>query len=104
MKTLIIVDFQYDFCNPNGTLYVPGAEEAEEAIVKHIQEDDEIGNVVFTLDWHPSNHCSFIINGGQWPVHCLQYSEGASISQKIMNACIEKKLPIKFFLKGDKKY
>jgi len=101
MKTLIIVDFQYDFCNPNGTLYVPGAEEAEEAIVKHINSDEEIGEVVFTLDWHPINHCSFKINGGEWPTHCLQYSQGAGISQKIMNACLDQGIPVKFFLKGD---
>ena len=100
MKTLVIVDFQYDFCNPNGTLYVPGAEEAEEAIVRHIREDGEISEVIFTLDWHPVHHCSFKQNGGQWPVHCLQYSQGASISQKIMNACISFNIPMRFITKG----
>ena len=37
-KTLVVIDFQKDFCNPNGSLYVPGAEEAEQAIVDYIVE------------------------------------------------------------------
>lgn len=26
-KILVVVDVQYDFCNPNGALFVPGGEE-----------------------------------------------------------------------------
>ena len=31
METLVIVDFQKDFSNPNGLLYVNGSEKAKEA-------------------------------------------------------------------------
>lgn len=34
--------------------------------------------VLVSRDWHPSNHCSFIEQGGPWPEHCVQGSEGAA--------------------------
>ena len=102
MKTLIIVDFQKDFCNPNGSLYVPGAEEAEQAIVDYIENNyKDILNVLFTVDWHSPNHCSFEKNGGIWPVHCVQFSEGAGISDKIIQACISHDLKFSVFKKGN---
>lgn len=33
---LLIIDPQYDFCNPKGTLYVPGAEKATKELCKWI--------------------------------------------------------------------
>lgn len=102
MKTLVIVDFQKDFCNPNGSLYVPGAEEAEQAIVDYIENNyKDILNVLFTVDWHSPNHCSFEKNGGIWPVHCVQFSEGAGISDKIIQACISRNLKFNVFKKGN---
>ena len=101
MKTLVVVDFQRDFCNNKGSLYVEGAEQAEDSIVKHIYTDNEIGEVIFTVDWHTPKHCSFKNNGGMWVPHCVQYSEGAGISQKLINACMDKNLPIKIFKKGN---
>ena len=75
-KLAIVVDCQYDFINENGTLYVPGGDDACFSISEFISEMD---GVVFTVDWHPFNHCSFKANGGQWDVHCVNYSRGASI-------------------------
>jgi len=102
MKTLVIVDFQKDFCRPNGSLYVPGAEQAEQAIVDYIENNyKDILNVLFTVDWHSPNHCSFKKNGGIWPVHCVQFSEGAGISDKIIQACISHDLKFRVFKKGN---
>lgn len=102
MKTLVIVDFQKDFCRPSGSLYVRGAEDAEDAIIKYINSNhNEIIDVVFTIDWHPANHCSFMNNGGTWPIHCVQYTEGAGISDNIMKACISNNINVKIFTKGD---
>jgi nicotinamidase-related amidase len=102
MKTLVIVDFQKDFCNPNGSLYVPGAEEAEQAIADYIDNHYlyDINDVIFTVDWHPVEHCSFKNNGGEWPVHCVQYSEGAGISDVLIRKCIEHNIPFQVFKKG----
>ena len=81
-KVLIIVDCQYDFVNPNGSLFVKGSEDLPERITGIMERFD---SVVFTLDWHPYNHCSFKENGGQWPRHCVQYSKGASIPDILFN-------------------
>lgn len=100
--TLIIVDFQKDFSNSVGKLYVKGSASARKAIISWIKKHiNEIGEVIFTIDWHPINHCSFKKNGGIWPNHCIQYSEGAGIDDQIMHTCIDLNIPIKFFLKGN---
>ena len=38
MKSLIIIDFQYDFCDPKGSLYVKGAQEARKGIIDYMQK------------------------------------------------------------------
>lgn len=102
MQTLIIVDFQKDFANSNGSLYVNGAEEAKAAIIDYINANhDNINDVIFTVDWHSPNHCSFKKNDGEWPVHCVQFSEGAGIDDDIMKLCIDYGLNIKVFKKGN---
>ena len=101
MKTLVIVDFQKDFANPSGSLYVKGSEQAEEAIVNYITKNaKDLSDVIFTVDWHSPNHCSFEKNGGIWPVHCVQFSEGAGISDKILKACIDNNISYQIFQKG----
>ena len=100
MKTLIIIDFQKDFIS--GSLAVPNAIEAEKAIINYIKEHhNDIKDVLFTVDWHSQHHCSFKNNGGIWPVHCVQFSEGAGISDNLINTCIEFNLPINVFKKGN---
>jgi len=50
---LLIIDAQYDFCNPKGTLYVPGAEKDVERIAQLIATFGEAINEIFvTLDTH----------------------------------------------------
>jgi hypothetical protein len=76
MNTLIVVDMQNDFINIDGKLPVKGAFEALFNIYALI-ESNEIDKVIFTADWHVPSHESFKLNGGQWPEHCVQFSEGA---------------------------
>ena len=33
--------------------------------------------IFYTRDWHPRNHMSFREQGGIWPPHCVQGTEGA---------------------------
>lgn len=75
-KILVVVDVQKDFYHPDGALYVKGAESLPKKIAEIIPEFDD---VIFTVDWHPQNHCSFACNGGQWPIHCVAFTEGASL-------------------------
>jgi nicotinamidase-related amidase len=99
--TLVIVDFQYDFCNPNGSLYVKGAEEAKQAIINKLNTDKSINHVIFTLDWHEYCDESFEINGGQWPIHCLQNSIGAGVDTDLIKACQDNGINPEFIYKGD---
>ncbi len=44
---------------------------------KYIEAFDKRGLKVYsTRDWHPENHCSFIPQGGPWPIHCVVGTEG----------------------------
>ncbi len=50
---LLIIDAQYDFCDPDGTLFVPGAEKDVERIATLIAlEGDKIDSIFLTLDTH----------------------------------------------------
>ena len=41
-KSLIIVDVQNDFCDPNGALYVKGAENIVPAIIDYVKKNKDI--------------------------------------------------------------
>lgn len=80
-KILVVVDYQYDFFNPDGALYVNGGEKLYDKIMNIIPNFD---HVIFTQDWHPFDHCSFTNNGGIWPVHCVAGTIGAGIPVEFM--------------------
>ncbi len=78
---LIVVDMQNDFM-PWGRLPVPGADRIIPEINNYCRLFSSRGLPVFaTRDWHPENHVSFDINGGRWPVHCVQWSGGADFAE-----------------------
>ncbi|MFN4320298.1 MAG: nicotinamidase [Aquificaceae bacterium] len=74
---LIVVDMQRDFM-PGGALPVPEGDK----IVPRLNQYVELffkGSlpIFFTRDWHPPDHISFREQGGLWPPHCVQNTEGA---------------------------
>jgi nicotinamidase-related amidase len=98
----LIIDAQYDFCHPNGALYVPGAEKDMERLSRFISANaPKIDHICITLDSHPVNdisHPSFWqdkngkfpapftqitladVQGGQWtprffPKEAIKYLE-----------------------------
>jgi len=74
---LIIVDVQKDFC-PGGALPVPEGDQVVPVLNNYIKKFTKAGTKIYaTRDWHPSDHKSFKRNGGIWPPHCLQGSDGA---------------------------
>ena len=100
-KVLVVVDFQKDFYDKEkGSLYVPGAENCVKPICEAIRKE-KFDNIIVTLDWHGFKDCSFKENGGEWPVHCLNYSEGASLHPDIMKAIKDSGSYCDFFLKGN---
>ncbi len=51
--TLLIIDAQFDFCSPNGTLFVPGAVEDVARLVALIDRSaDHLSRIIATLDTH----------------------------------------------------
>jgi len=88
-KALLVIDAQKDFLD-GGKLGVDGSikmlSELPEFIEKH---GKEYRMAVATVDWHPVSHCSFKQNGGIWPPHCIQHSEGAAIYEPVLNALNE---------------
>lgn len=99
MVTLIIVDFQNDFCLESGALYVKGATNAMWNI-EALLESGDISRVIFTADWHMWKHPSFEEQGGPWPMHCVQYSTGAAISELLLSACRNNDIPHEVVTKG----
>lgn len=76
-RVLVVTDVQRDFFCPEGFLYVKGGEVLPAKIAKIAPNYDAI---IFTLDWHPANHCSFVKQGGPWPPHCVAYTQGAGLA------------------------
>ena len=76
-EALLIVDFQNDF-TPGGALGVDGGDEIAGRL-NELAADARFEVVVATRDWHPPDHGSFREQGGIWPVHCVQDSEGAEL-------------------------
>ncbi|KAK7430971.1 NAD(+) salvage pathway protein [Neonectria magnoliae] len=113
---LIVVDFQEDFCPPNGSLAVTDGRAIAPAIntLLHLPFVLKIA----TKDWHPRHHISFAANhpGAEpytsshtiaypsdpsrtytttlWPVHCVQGSLGAELVPELdvaaLHSVIEK--------------
>lgn len=77
-SVLLIVDVQNDFCS-NGALAVPDADSIVPVInnAVHLAEKHAIP-IIYSRDWHPQDHCSFIRNGGIWPDHCIKDGWGAA--------------------------
>ncbi len=74
---LLLVDVQNDFC-PGGALPVPEGDRVVPVLNRWLTAARRVGCPVFaSRDWHPARHPSFREQGGDWPPHCLQDSEGA---------------------------
>lgn len=74
---LVVVDVQVDFC-PGGALAVTGGDKVIPVLNEYIKKFAAArAPIIFTRDWHPVNHSSFRSQGGPWPPHCIQNTEGA---------------------------
>ncbi|MGY6274305.1 isochorismatase family protein [Methylomonas sp. MgM2] len=77
---LLVVDLQNDFL-PGGSLAVPGADRVIPVINAYIAKFRCRKLPVYaSRDWHPTDHCSFLSQGGPWPEHCVAGSSGAQFS------------------------
>ena len=74
---LLIADVQNDFL-PGGALGVLRGDEVVPILNLYMAAFGLRGLPIFaSRDWHPANHCSFLEQGGVWPVHCVAGTKGA---------------------------
>lgn len=74
---LLMIDIQKDFC-PGGALAVENGHLILAAANAWLAQAEQQNVPVYaSRDWHPEGHPSFADQGGDWPVHCLQDSDGA---------------------------
>lgn len=77
---LLLVDVQRDFL-PGGALAVPQADEVVPVLNRYIALARSHDMPVYaSRDWHPRNHCSFRMQGGTWPEHCVADTRGAEFA------------------------
>lgn len=97
MKALLVIDVQYDFLE-GGSLEVKDSNKII-PIINKLTKSKEFDLVIFTKDWHPSNHKSFAsqhsgknmfdlieLNGIPqvlWPNHCVQNTHGSEFHHNL---------------------
>jgi nicotinamidase/pyrazinamidase len=77
---LLVVDVQQDFC-PGGALAVDKGDLVVPVLNRYLQMFSKQGRPIFaSRDWHTADSTHF----GQWPVHCVQESEGAAFHDALL--------------------
>ena len=75
---VLVVDVQNDFC-PGGSLPVTDGDVIVPLLNDIMAQAQERGvPICASRDWHPEDHISFSNQGGPWPRHCVQDTEGAA--------------------------
>ena len=103
-RLLIIVDPQVDFTT--GSLATANGPAAMDYLAKALNEGawKNYGWIIVTQDAHPENHCSFVANGGVFPPHCVQGTEGMNVYpalQEVLNNLSADFSEIHYMQKGD---
>ncbi len=103
-RLLIIVDPQVDFTT--GSLTTAKGPAAMDYLAKALNEGSwkNYGWIIVTQDAHPANHCSFVEQGGVFPPHCVQGTEGMNVHpalQKVLTAITPNIPDIHYMQKGD---
>jgi nicotinamidase/pyrazinamidase len=75
---LLIIDMQNDFC-PGGALPVAEGDRIVPVLNQWIEAAFKRGAPIYaSRDFHPQRHVSFKDEGGLWPPHCIEGTEGAA--------------------------
>lgn len=87
-KIAVIVDAQVDFMDPNGALFVPGADKVVPVIDEYLSsltlENGYMG-VVFTADTHDEKTYPDSDEAKEFPPHCYQGTDGFAFAVKPQN-------------------
>ncbi len=102
-RLLIIVDPQVDFTT--GSLAVAKGPEAMTLLAEAVEKGvwKKYNHIVVTQDNHPANHCSFVEQGGIFPPHCVQGTEGATVYPLLQEklTAVSNDITIDYLTKGD---
>ena len=103
-RLLIIVDPQIDFTT--GSLSTAKGPASMDYLAKALSNGawKNYGWIVVTQDAHPANHCSFVEQGGVFPPHCVQGTEGMNVYpalQEVLNTITTDIPNIHYMQKGD---
>ena len=105
-RLLIIVDPQIDFTT--GSLATAKGPASMDYLAKALNDGawKNYGWIIATQDAHPANHCSFVEQGGVFPPHCVQGTEGMNIYpalQEVLDHLMQSNLglEIHFMQKGN---
>ncbi len=103
-RLLIIVDPQVDFTT--GSLATANGPAAMDYLAKALNEGawKDYSWIIVTQDAHPANHSSFIEQGGIFPPHCVQGTEGMEVYPALQEALktIMPNIPNVYYMqKGD---
>ncbi len=75
---LLIVDVQNSFC-PGGELPIENGDQVVPVLNRLTRAAKEAGvRIYLSRDIHPELHPSFAPQGGEWPPHCMEGTEGAA--------------------------
>ena len=103
-RMLIIVDPQIDFTT--GSLATKNGPAAMDYLAKALGNGawKNYGWIIVTQDAHPANHCSFVEQGGVFPPHCVQGTDGMNVYpalQEVLNSLTANISDIHYMQKGD---
>lgn len=80
---LLIVDVQNDFLH-GGALAVPDGDAVVPVLNRYLAAARNASIPVYvSRDWHPADHCSFKVQGGIWPPHCIAGTPGAEFARAL---------------------
>ena len=103
-RLLIIVDPQVDFTT--GSLATKNGPASMDYLAKALNDGawKNYSWIIVNQDAHPANHCSFVENGGVFPPHCVQGTEGMNVYpalQKVLNEITTNIPNIHYMIKGN---
>lgn len=100
-ETLIIVNVQNDFINEDGAYPVENSGNISKSIINYIEKHkDSINQIIFVRDWRLKKDLIFDKNGGDFPVHCVQKTEGAALNKELYEYAIKSKIQTNVVDKG----
>lgn len=100
-RLLLIVDPQIDFTT--GSLAVTDGPKAMETLAAALQGEtvNNYNHIAITQDFHPTDHSSFVENGGTWPPHCMQGTEGVNVYPALQEVIDGLEMKVEYLHKGN---